>query len=85
MSVPQSSSSAAAAIAMSDLEAGKKGVNITVTSVDSPQRPMIGRRKTSEKTEINGVEQHLGYAAQEDNLTKAGNFIYKIHSASILT
>ena len=76
MSVPQTASSEATAIAMSDLESGKKGAYVTVTSLDVPQRPMLGRRKTSEKTEIDGVEQQLGYAHQEDGLTKVGNCTY---------
>lgn len=70
---------------MSDLESGKKGAHVTVTSMDSPQRPILGRRKTSEKAEAGGVEQNLSYYSKEDGLTKAGNFIYKIHTTSILT
>ena len=87
MSIPQTASSDATAIAMSDLESGKKGANITITSVDSPQRPILGRRKTtSEKVkEVDGVEKKLGYDRQEDGLTKVGNFFWKIHKASIIT
>lgn len=86
MSIPRTASSDATAIAMSDLEDGKKGVNVTVTSVDSPQRPIIGRRKTTNETvQVDGVEQKLGYSGEEDGLTKVGNFFWKIHRTSILT
>ncbi|KAK3678577.1 hypothetical protein LTR78_001875 [Recurvomyces mirabilis] len=74
-------------MAMADLELGKKGnPNVTITSIDSPTRPVLGRRKTS--TGIDGEiipDVKLGYDGEEDALTKVGNFLWKIHNASILT
>ena len=88
MSAPQAAYSDTTAIPMSvlsDLEGGKKSVNVTVTSVDSPQRPILGRRRTSDKAGTEGVEQTAIYVHEEDGLTKVGNFLWKIHSTSILT
>ncbi|KAK4508811.1 hypothetical protein PRZ48_002550 [Zasmidium cellare] len=51
-------------------------------------RPVLGRRKTSERHGATGNSsstEKLAYSGDEDALTKIGNFLYKIHSASILT
>ena len=84
MSIPQTAWSGATTIAMSDLEAGKKGANVTVTSVDSPQRPILGRRKTT-TDDANAAGTAQKSLLEEDGLTKVGNFLWKIHSASVIT
>jgi small-conductance mechanosensitive channel len=73
-------------ILLSDLESGnKKPGNITINSMDdSPSvRPVLGRRRTThsapEETELSKYEE------EEDALTKVGNFLWKIHSANVLT
>ncbi|KAK3075446.1 hypothetical protein LTR53_001231 [Teratosphaeriaceae sp. CCFEE 6253] len=68
-----------------DIEMGKKGANVTVTSLEVPQRPVLGRRKTSGAVGETITDHKLGYEGEEDALTKVGNFLWKIHSASILT
>jgi small-conductance mechanosensitive channel len=84
MAIPQTASSDATAIAMSDLENGKKSASVNVESVD--QRPILGRRKTtSEKIKVGGQALDMGYEGREDGLTKVGNFFWKIHKTSILT
>ncbi|KAK4997536.1 hypothetical protein LTR66_003052 [Elasticomyces elasticus] len=64
--------------------------NVTVTAMDaSEQRPvhrLQGRRKTTEDFSASSPEsQRVGYDGGEDTLTKVGNFLYKIHSFSIVT
>ncbi len=84
MSIPQTASSESTAIAMSDLESGKKGGNITVESFAS--RPILGRRKTTSEKIQDGLEPpKKAYEGEEDGLTKFGNFFWKIHKASVLT
>ncbi|KAK5166986.1 uncharacterized protein LTR77_007715 [Saxophila tyrrhenica] len=84
MSIPQTASSDRTAIAMSDLESGRKGPSLTVESVDS--RPILGRRKTTSEKVQEGLETpEPGYKGQEDGLTKLGNFFWRIHKASIIT
>lgn len=76
MSVPYSSGSDTTAIGMSDLELGKKAPSVTVTAVDTPERPVLGRRKTTGS--INQAADHkLSYEGEEDALTKVGNFLWK--------
>lgn len=73
---------------MSDLETGngKRYPGVTVESVDSPQRPILGRRKTtSEKVAQGEPVEKAGYEGEQDGLTKVGDFLWKIHNASILT
>ena len=71
---------------MSDLGSGKKGVEVTVKPLDVPRRPIIGRRKTTNDNLQSVVEaQRAAYDHQDDGLTKIGNFLWKIHSTSILT
>jgi len=86
-SAPNTSGSDTTAVGMSsmDIEMGKKSPNITVTSLDVPQRPVLGRRKTSGAVGETITDHKLGYEGEEDALTKVGNFLWKIHSASILT
>lgn len=65
----------------------KKDPNVTVTALeDSINRPVYGRRKTtgSFRNNIAGQTEALVYE-EEDALTKIGNLIWKIHSASVLT
>ena len=86
MSLPgASSSSDTMAIPMYDLESGdKKGANVTVLSLETPNRPILGRRKTSEKV-TEGQEMGKGFhEPEEDGLTKVGNFLWRIHRASII-
>jgi len=76
MSAPYSSGSDS--IGMADLELGKKEPSVTVTSlsVDSPQRPVLGRRRTTPM--IDGPQEHkLSYNGEEDTLTKVGNYLWK--------
>lgn len=73
-----------------DLESGKKAIGVTVVDVESEKntaRPILGRRKTSEKRAIGTADsaEKLVYDGEEDALTKIGNLLYKIHSASIFT
>ncbi|TKA65134.1 hypothetical protein B0A55_11274 [Friedmanniomyces simplex] len=70
---------------MDDLEMGKKTATVTVTSCDSPQRPVLGRRKTSGAVGETITDHKLAYEGVEDALTKVGNFLWKIHNASIIT
>ncbi|KAK4540737.1 hypothetical protein LTR36_008952 [Oleoguttula mirabilis] len=72
------------AIGMDDLEIGKKSPGVTITSVDSPERPVLGRRKTSGSLDQTS-DRKLGYEGEEDALTKVGNYLWKVHNASILT
>ncbi|KAK5113370.1 hypothetical protein LTR62_003470 [Meristemomyces frigidus] len=74
-------------IAMSDVEMGEKSAaEVTITSVDASVRPVLGRRKTSSGIDGETLADHkLGYEGGEDALTKVGNFLWKIHNASILT
>jgi hypothetical protein len=78
-------STGVSAIPLGDLEAGmKKDANVTVTSVDSSERPALGRRKTTNS--VLGLADHkVAYDTEEDALTKVGNFIYKIHTANVIT
>lgn len=79
----------------SDLESGtppKKSMGIAVASVtdsEKPsQRPMLGRRKTTSENVLQNsgkTEKQGGYDGEEDLLTKIGNVLFKVHSASILT
>lgn len=79
----------------SDLENGtppKKSMGYTVESVtdsEKPsQRPVLGRRKTTSENVLQnaGAHEKLGvYEGEEDTITKIGNALWKIHSASILT
>lgn len=47
---------------------------------------MLGRRKTTSDAVPSVVDaQKQGYGHEDDGLTKIGNFVAKIHSASILT
>ncbi|KAK3717388.1 hypothetical protein LTR37_005777 [Vermiconidia calcicola] len=90
MSIPRTAHSDRTAIGteMSDLELGKKGASVTVVSVDSPHRPILGRRKTtSDVINLRGEPAPLSpaYEGKEDGLTKVGNWIWKIHKASVLT
>lgn len=85
MSIPQTASSDTTAIAMSDLEGGKKGANITITSVETPQRPILGRRKTTGEDARSGEGTRPSYAGHEDSLTRVGNFLWKIHNESMIT
>lgn len=60
---------------------------VTVTTVETG-RPMLGRRKTTSSlnvTDIVDKAEVLAYDGEEDALTKVGNFIFKIHSASVIT
>ena len=90
MSIPRTAQSDRTAIGteMSDLELGKKGASVTVVSVDLPHRPILGRRKTtSDVVNLRGEPAPLSpaYEGKEDGLTKVGNWIWKIHNASVLT
>ena len=69
---------------MYDLESNKKGGNVTVLSVETPQRPILGRRRTSEKV-TEGQERAKVFKEEEDGLTKVGNFLWKIHKSSTIT
>ncbi|KAK3659819.1 hypothetical protein LTR56_001183 [Elasticomyces elasticus] len=84
---PYTSGSDTTAYAMSgeDIELGKKTPNVTITSCDSLQRPVLGRRKTSGMVGETITDHKLGYEGEEDALTKVGNFLWKIHGASIIT
>ena len=84
---PNTASSGATAVQMDDLEAGKMRTNVTVTSIDPPsERPVLGRRKTSNSASGLDESQRLGVdGEEEDALTKVGNLLYKIHSANIIT
>ncbi|KAK4892423.1 hypothetical protein LTR27_009079 [Elasticomyces elasticus] len=84
---PYTSGSDTTAYAMSgeDIELGKKTANVTITSCDSLQRPVLGRRKTSGMVGETITDHKLGYEGEEDALTKVGNFLWKIHGASIIT
>ena len=69
---------------MYDLESGsQKGPYVTTTSVDTPKRPILGRRRTSEKV-VEGEEKAMKYEQQEDGLTKVGNFLWELHRSSII-
>ena len=83
MSLPGSSSSDTTAIPMYDLESNKNGGNVTVLSVETPKRPILGRRRTSEKV-TEGEERAKVFKEEEDGLTKVGNFLWKIHRTSII-
>lgn len=67
----------------------KKYPEVTVAAVDpSPERPVLGRRKTTNsfnRVAVGGRTNTLGYEGDEDALTKIGNFLWKIHSTSVLT
>ncbi|KAK4958033.1 hypothetical protein LTR10_004458 [Elasticomyces elasticus] len=84
---PYTSGSDTTAYAMSgeDIELGKKMPNVTITSCDSLQRPVLGRRKTSGMVGETITDHKLGYEGEEDALTKVGNFLWKIHGTSIIT
>ncbi|KAK5724398.1 hypothetical protein LTR15_004443 [Elasticomyces elasticus] len=84
---PYTSGSDTTAYAMSgeDIELGKKTPNVTITSCDSLQRPVLGRRRTSGMVGETITDHKLGYEGEEDALTKVGNFLWKIHGASIIT
>ncbi|KAK5736639.1 hypothetical protein LTR17_007296 [Elasticomyces elasticus] len=84
---PYTSGSDTTAYTMSgnDIELGKKTANVTITSCDSLQRPVLGRRKTSGMVGETITDHKLGYEGEEDALTKVGNFLWKIHGASIIT
>lgn len=74
-------------ILLSDLESGggKKATNITIHSVDSAsERPVLGRRKTTHSN-LDAAPRTGAYEEEEDTLTKVGNFLWKIHSANVLT
>nr|POF04480.1 putative mscs family protein c2c4.17c [Quercus suber] len=76
---------------MADLENGndKKFGHVTVTSVDSSERPVLGRRKTTGSLQQNVTDETSTalptYDGEEDTLTKIGNLLWKVHSASVLT
>ncbi|KAM0724012.1 hypothetical protein Q7P37_001003 [Cladosporium fusiforme] len=77
------------AILLADLESGgggKKATNVTIHSVDSSSvRPVLGRRKTTHSNLDSTATDAQAYEEDEDALTKVGNFLWKIHSANILT
>ena len=85
MSVPQTSSSEAT-YAMSDFNMAKKEMDVTIRSVEEgAQRPVMGRRKTTNEVRAGATSPTLELEQEEDGLTKFGNFLWKIHKASILT
>lgn len=73
--------------AMYDLESGKKMPEVVVVDADT-DRPILGRRKTSgslQKQTVAAPASPFSFETAEDSLTKIGNLLYKIHSASIIT
>lgn len=68
---------------MYDLESNKKGGNVTVYSIETNSRPILGRRRTSEK--VTEGEETARFKNEEDGLTKVGNFLWMIHRTSIIT
>lgn len=72
-------------IHLSDLESGSKKATFTINSMDSPsERPVLGRRRTTHSA----PEASSGPTVieeEEDTLTKVGNFLWKIHSANVIT
>ena len=80
---PQTASSEATAIAMSDLESGKKRASVTVVSVDSRERPVLGRRRTTNEKAGKVERNQTDHGIEEDALTKVGNFLWKVHTASV--
>ena len=71
---------------MTDLSISKKEADVSVSPVDCDDRPVLGRRKTTSDAVPSAIDaQKLGYGHEDDGLTKIGNFVAKVHSASILT
>ncbi|KAI5358832.1 putative EF-hand domain, mechanosensitive ion channel MscS, LSM domain superfamily [Septoria linicola] len=72
-----------------DLEAQTdKKPGVTVTAVEA-DRPVLGRRKTTGSLggiiSAEATAEALAQDADDDALTKIGNFLHKIHSASVIT
>ena len=72
-----------------DLEAQTdKKPGVTVTTVEA-DRPALGRRKTTGSLDgiisAEAAAEALASDGEEDALTKIGNFLHKIHSASVIT
>lgn len=66
----------------------KTGTSVTVTAIEDPglPRPTLGRRKTTREGDLPlGDAQTLRYSGEEDALTKIGNFLWKVHTASVMT
>jgi small-conductance mechanosensitive channel len=88
---PTTPSTGGKSILLEDLESGnnKKATNVTINSMDSPsERPVLGRRRTTHSApEADHGDAKLATYREddEDALTKIGNFLWKIHSANVLT
>lgn len=84
---PDTASSQRTAYAMDDLESGglKKQPGITIQAADNPVRPPLGRRKTTNEDVKAAVDAHGKFEADEDTLSKIGSFLWRIHTASIVT
>lgn len=85
---PETASSQRTAYVMDDLESGsyKKKPGITIQAMDPPpNRPPLGRRKTTNEDVKAAVDRHGKFDAEEDTLSKIGSFLWRIHTASIVT
>ena len=88
---PTTPSTGGKSILLEDLESGnnKKATNVTINSMDSPsERPVLGRRRTTHSApgaDHEGAKLATYREDDEDALTKIGNFLWKIHSANVLT
>lgn len=79
MPAPQTASSEATAYNMSDFGDVKKEMDVTVTSLDAnSQRPVLGRRRTTNGPQIGAEAQKTIYEHEEDQLTKVGNAIWSV-------
>ena len=82
MALPQTASSEATAIAMSDFGEKRKEMDVTVTSIDgTSSRPVLGRRRTSDKNH-SGVNASNLDDHDEDKLTKFGNILWYVESST---
>lgn len=81
------SSQRTAAYPMDDLESGgyTKKPGVTINAADTPPRPPLGRRKTTNEEVQRAVDAHGKFDAEEDTLSKIGSFLWRIHNASIIT
>lgn len=72
---------------MDDLESGgySKKPGITIEAADRPNRPPLGRRKTTNEEVKAAIDAHGKFDAEEDTLSKIGSFLWRIHTASIVT
>ena len=87
---PDTASSQRTAYAMDDLESGgydnnnNKGGFMASTD-NKPSRPPLGRRKTTNEEVKKALDAHSKMEEKEDTLNKIGAFLWRIHSASIVT